>query len=957
VAHSSLKIVGGVVANETPALNEAGISQTQLIRLKPDPKGLTLPEKLGGWSQFYGTQITQTVRALWGWQDTNINKWISYGTTGAAAAPLTYSFNGISNSIVTLNVTWPTGGQPTIGQNISLSGFLPSAWNGSFAITAVTSSTVSFANSAVSVVWTSAGTLTLPANLVVVHCTTNPSTGITTADIATGAPLYFNITPRYGSNNLPVNFSATYNSSTITVTDTLDTTITNYDNVYFGTPISVGGITLSGLYQCSNPSNSSTTYFITAQNVLNIPTAAAYSTVSALAITSASATGGNVTVNVTWPANSQPNPGESITISGLTGGTAPSFSSFAFGSATNGVVTITGTWSAAPPVVGQTVTLSGFSPSAWNGTFAVGAVSGSSGGTGSVSFYNSSVSAIWGTAGTIAFSSPWNGTFTLTATTSGTAVFTNSLVTGSASGSGVISNVGVLPLFSAILNSNLVTVTFPDHGLAVGSTFSVLTPTTVGGIPLLGNYTVASVIANGVYNSCQFTFYAGTSATSTATAFLNYGDVDLIYSYGIGPTTAPAGYGSGGYGSGGYGTGASAPASIGSSITASNWSLDNWGQQLVIVPVGFTFNGYSQFQPIYIFDPTSQQSIATSIPNGPPVNTGAFVAMPQRQIIAWGSTFTGVVDPLLVRWCDVNNYNVWAGQITNQAGSYRLPTGSQIVGAMQGPQQGLLWTDIGLWSMQYIGPPYVYSFNQVAAGCGLIARRAMGALNGIVYWMGNKQFFALSGEGVSPLPCPIWDVVFQDLDLANVSKIVCAVNSLFEEVTWYYPVAGGNGEVSNYIRFNAILNSWDFGILSRTAWLDTTVLGPPIGYDPVNQYIYQHEINTDADGTAMSSNFTTGYFALSDGDNKVFIDEFWPDMKWGYYGQGQGASVQITFNAVDFPGQTPTTYGPFTVTQSTTWFNPRIRARLLSITISSSDLGSFWRLGNMRYRAIPDGRY
>jgi hypothetical protein len=199
--------------------------------------------------------------------------------------------------------------------------------------------------------------------------------------------------------------------------------------------------------------------------------------------------------------------------------------------------------------------------------------------------------------------------------------------------------------------------------------------------------------------------------------------------------------------------------------------------------------------------------------------------------------------------------------------------------------------------------------------------------------------------------------VFQDLDLANVSKITCAVNSLFEEITWYYPIVGGSGEVTNYIRFNAQLNSWDFGTLARSAWLDTTVLGPPIGYDPANQYIYQHEISQNADGAAMSSNFTTGYFALSDGENKVFVDEFWPDMKWGYYGQSQSASVQITFNAVDFPGQTPVTYGPYTVTQSTTWFNPRIRARLLSITVSSSDLNSFWRLGNMRYRAIPDGRY
>jgi hypothetical protein len=641
--------------------------------------------------------------------------------------------------------------------------------------------------------------------------------------------------------------------------------------------VSVGGVTISGLYQCFSPIAGNNSYVVVAQNVLNNPVAATYTTLPAgfNSFSYSSISSPLVTLNITWPANSQPVPGEFIT-------------------------------------------LSGFSPTSWNGTFIITAVTGTS-----VTFSNSAVSSSYVTAGTI-------------------------------------SNNGVLPQFVTTSSSNVVTVNFPNHGLSVGSTFSVAAPTTVGGIPLFGNYVVSSVTPNGIYNSYQFTILANNSATSSATGLLNNGQVYFLYSYGAGPAQ-PAGYNQGLYGAYGYGIGQVINPSLGTTISATNWSLDNWGQQLIAVPVNFIFNNNSlypaQFQPIFVFDPTVQQPIATAIPNSPVVNNGAFVAMPQRQIIAWGSSFTSVIDPLLIRWCDVNNYNTWAAQITNQAGSYRLPTGSQIVGAMQGPQQGLLWTDIALWAMQYIGPPYVYSFNQLAAGCGLIGRRAMGTINGVVYWMGNKQFFSLSGNGVTPIPCPIWDVVFQDLDLANVSKITCAVNSLFEEITWYYPIVGGSGEVTNYIRFNAQLNSWDFGTLARSAWLDTTVLGPPIGYDPANQYIYQHEISQDADGAAMSSNFTTGYFALSDGENKVFVDEFWPDMKWGYYGQSQSASVQITFNAVDFPGQTPVTYGPYTVTQSTTWFNPRIRARLLSITVSSSDLNSFWRLGNMRYRAIPDGRY
>jgi hypothetical protein len=338
------------------------------------------------------------------------------------------------------------------------------------------------------------------------------------------------------------------------------------------------------------------------------------------------------------------------------------------------------------------------------------------------------------------------------------------------------------------------------------------------------------------------------------------------------------------------------------------------------------------------------------------VNDGVFVAMPQRQIIAWGSTFTGVKDPLLIRWCDVNNYDQWIGQITNQAGSYRIPKGSRIVQCIQGPQQGLIWTDLAVWAMQYAGPPYVYQFNEIGTGCGLIGRKAAASLGSIVYWMGPSQFYRLAGSGVEPISCPVWDVIFQDLDTNNLDKIRVAPNSRFGEITWYYPTSSNGGEVSHYVKYNVVLNQWDFGALARTAWINESVLGPPIGADP-NTYIYQHETSPDADGEPMTSYFQTGYFVLSEADVKMFVDQVWPDMKWGYYNGVQDANIRLTFYVADYPGDTPITYGPFTLTQATKFITPRFRGRLVSIRIESSDIDSWWRLGNMLYRYQPDGKY
>ena len=134
------------------------------------------------------------------------------------------------------------------------------------------------------------------------------------------------------------------------------------------------------------------------------------------------------------------------------------------------------------------------------------------------------------------------------------------------------------------------------------------------------------------------------------------------------------------------------------------------------------------------------------------------------------------------------------------------------------------------------------------------------------------------------------------------------------------------------------------------------MLGPPI-LTSADPYIYQHEISPDADGQAITPTFTTGYFSLAEGDNKVFVDQFWIDMKWGYYAGAKAANVSVSFNGVDYPGQTPYVYGPYPLTSASTFISPRIRTRLLSLTFSSNDVGTWWRLGNCRYRYQADGRF
>lgn len=506
-------------------------------------------------------------------------------------------------------------------------------------------------------------------------------------------------------------------------------------------------------------------------------------------------------------------------------------------------------------------------------------------------------------------------------------------------------NGGAVPSFATTNGSYEVTVTLTAHGFTTaGQTVSFPISTTGNGVTIYGTYTItATPTAN------TFIIYATNTATATSSFSMNGGLLYLDRWIGVGPGASGTGYGIGTYGSSGYGTGAAVPSHTGTAITSTDWDLDNWGAYLMAQ----TAQG-----PCFYWDPVGGFQTARIISQGPLIGTGMFVAMPQRQLIVYGAEQSGYQDPLLVRWSDVDDFTVWNAATTNQAGSYRIPRGSAVLSGIQTSQQALLWTDLGLWAMQYIDGLLVWGFNEIGSGCGIIGKKARCALGGAVYWMGQSQFFRYAGAGVEPLDCNVWDVIFQDLDTANASKIRMCANSLFQEITVFFPsVSGGTGENDKYVKLKVTTGEWDYGTLGRTAWIDQNVLGNPIGAG-TDYYTYQHESGRNDDTNAMTSWFETGWFMLQEGEVFSFVDWLMPDFKWGLYNGSQSASMQITVSWVEYPSDTPQTAGPFTVTQATQAITDlQFRARMVKFKVLSSDANSFWRIGNFRYQFAPDGSW
>lgn len=399
------------------------------------------------------------------------------------------------------------------------------------------------------------------------------------------------------------------------------------------------------------------------------------------------------------------------------------------------------------------------------------------------------------------------------------------------------------------------------------------------------------------------------------------------------------------------------------------WSLDNFGQNMIAVPSG---------QGIFVWVPliTGSQSPATLISQAPTLNQGALVTMPAQIVMAYGSApALGRQDPLLIRWCDQSDYTAWTVSTTNQAGSFRLSRGNRIVGGLQAPATTLLWTDLDLWIIQYIGFPLVFTFMMAGARAGLIAQKAAVVVGSVVYWMSDHGFYQLSGSGATLIPCSVWDQVYDNLDTLNQDKCLAGTDEHYSEVWFLFPSTNsGTGEIDSYVKLNIAENLWDYGPatagspnqMARTAWSDQNQPGSPVSVD-LGGLVQQQDVGFTADGTAIAGMIRSGYVDISAGNDLLNVDQFIPDFLW----DGDNPNINVTLYFRNYPGETPTTMGPFNISPTTEYVTlrsarsvtvggvavtayPAVRAREVAVQIDT--VSGWWRWGAPRLRAAPAGR-
>ena len=525
--------------------------------------------------------------------------------------------------------------------------------------------------------------------------------------------------------------------------------------------------------------------------------------------------------------------------------------------------------------------------------------------------------------------------------------------------------------FAATNGSSTITATDSTHGAVQGDFVTIS-----GAVSLGGNIT-ADVLnqeyqIDSVPNGNTYTFTAkdttGATVTANASDSGNGGSgVDGEYQINAGLNTGVGGtgWGAGTWGRGTWGSG----ASIGVTTSLRMWSHDNFGEDLLINP---------RDGSIFYWDKSggvTTRAVEIGTVSGaeetPITAKQIMVSDVDRHVIAFGTNPVGssIQDPLLIRFSDQESLTDWNPKATNTAGDLRIGSGSEFVRAIETKREIIIFTDSSVHSMQFIGAPFTFGIQPLASNTTIMGPNAAIAVEDAVFWMGRQNFYVYDGK-TQQLPCSVKERVFFDFNYDQAHKVFAGVISEFSEIVWYYcsdtnSVAnGGTGENDRYVIYNYAEQTWYYGTLSRTAFLDRGIRTFPVAAE--GGYLYNHETGYSDDGAIMTSTIESSPIDMGDGDQFTFIRRLIPDFTFNG-STTSSPTVNVTLQSNNFPAgnylqseiskvdrTAVSTTVPFE--QYTNKADVRLRGRAFSIKVDCSALGVRWRLGSPRVDIRQDGR-
>lgn len=388
---------------------------------------------------------------------------------------------------------------------------------------------------------------------------------------------------------------------------------------------------------------------------------------------------------------------------------------------------------------------------------------------------------------------------------------------------------------------------------------------------------------------------------------------------------------------------------------------------LALTPSGASINTTGSQSGTQSISPRGINLTAMGDAGTPLYQNHILVSDSSRFILVFGTNDLNstVLDPMLIRWSAQEDFQTWYPAVTNQAGSIRLSHGSKIHTAIQTRQEVVVFTDQAVYSLQYVGPPYVWQVQLLSENVSINNANCVALSSGVVYWMGLGKFYMYDGR-VQTLNCDLRKFVFDDFSSSQTQQVHACANEEYNEIWWYYCSANST-TIDRYVVYNYMEQVWYYGTMSRTASFPAAPL--PLGIAATyngNIITVDSGIDDNETGTPapIEAYISSSEFDINDGHNFGFVWRVLPDLTFS--GSTAGApQVTMTLYPMQNAGSGTSTPGSSTVTKGSTYniteeftgqIYTRVRGRQLIFEVRSTGLGTTWQLGAPRIDIRPDGR-
>lgn len=489
---------------------------------------------------------------------------------------------------------------------------------------------------------------------------------------------------------------------------------------------------------------------------------------------------------------------------------------------------------------------------------------------------------------------------------------------------------------AGILSSGLVTIQENDHLHSEGDRIGVFDAEAFGGI------TEQDINRQLIIRNVSPNAYDAMTPGTATSAVVSAGGADTMVQGQIEPGECDAGFATG-YGMGPYGVGTYGTPKVSSTlfIPARLWSFGAFGTKTVLTPGGggkaYIWDGNVDIAPTVI--PGAPEAInyiyvqSTSIGTLGGNNIGnrynqanqGFVDQWTPDIVTGSTAFVDDVEDADIFICQANCGNI-----------------------------SLFFTRSQVFIQQFVGYPKIWDYALIDKTSGIIGQNAYIDVNGICYFMGEKNFYRYRGGRVEVVPSnsraesTIKKWVFEHINREQQSKSFAWYNPKFNEVWFHFP-RGENMECSHVARVCLSDMSWTMDTSNMVAAERPAILGEYpvlVGDDNI---LYYAEKGYNAGEEPMPFELHTPFF--QSGKDRLILGGVLPDST-------QTGDIQLTTvyknraRSVSIGQKGPITIVAEPETDKEAWIDYTATARYWQHQITGSDLDQFWQAGNWQEKLV-----